>query len=244
MKCSTKRKFIPCKLLPACLKKVVQLYKNASKRIEDDKCRLFIMRFKLMLNLDTFHVIEKAVEVGADSSQYPNNWIFHTREKKPGKAFVDGKKIEFITAGGRVTKRKSEESNDGTDEEDNVAENTKLKKGTKAKGQVKKVPAKRKSEESDDAKRKSKESDEEENEDDGSGEDDKVQKKRLVASVASNKGDNSAAVVFEGDCLAVFETFLRTIPTCSADAQTYLRDTLGCWLFPVWPASFMAAVFY
>lgn len=35
-------------------------------------------------------VIEKAVEVGADSSQYPNNWIFHAREKKPGKAFVDG----------------------------------------------------------------------------------------------------------------------------------------------------------
>lgn len=35
-------------------------------------------------------VIEKAVEVGADSSQYPSNWIFHSREKKPGKAFVDG----------------------------------------------------------------------------------------------------------------------------------------------------------
>ena len=49
-----------------------------------------------------------------------------------------------------------------------------------------------------------------------------------MASVASNKGDNSAAVVFEGDSLAVFETFLRTIPTCSADAQTYLRDALGC----------------
>lgn len=48
-------------------------------------------------------VIEKAVEVGADSSQYPTNWIFHSREKKPGKAFVDGKKIEFITAGGRTS---------------------------------------------------------------------------------------------------------------------------------------------
>ncbi|MBA0599402.1 hypothetical protein Gorai_005622, partial [Gossypium raimondii] len=35
-------------------------------------------------------VIEKAVEVGADSSQFPSNWIFHSREKKPGKAFVDG----------------------------------------------------------------------------------------------------------------------------------------------------------
>ncbi|XP_058780457.1 formamidopyrimidine-DNA glycosylase isoform X1 [Vicia villosa] len=48
-------------------------------------------------------VIEKAVEVGADSSQYPTNWIFHFREKKPGKAFVDGKEIDFITAGGRTT---------------------------------------------------------------------------------------------------------------------------------------------
>ncbi|XP_057967783.1 formamidopyrimidine-DNA glycosylase isoform X3 [Malania oleifera] len=48
-------------------------------------------------------VIEKSIEVGADSSQYPSNWIFHSREKKPGKAFVDGKKIEFISARGRTT---------------------------------------------------------------------------------------------------------------------------------------------
>lgn len=48
-------------------------------------------------------VIEKAVEVGADSSQFPSSWIFHSREKKPGKAFVDGKKIEFIAAGGRTS---------------------------------------------------------------------------------------------------------------------------------------------
>ncbi|GLT57313.1 hypothetical protein SLA2020_302930 [Shorea laevis] len=34
-------------------------------------------------------VIEKAIEVGADSSQFPKNWIFHSREKK-SKAFVDG----------------------------------------------------------------------------------------------------------------------------------------------------------
>ncbi|KAK4395356.1 Formamidopyrimidine-DNA glycosylase [Sesamum angolense] len=45
-----------------------------------------------------YQVTEKAIEVGADSSQFPSNWIFHSREKKPGKAFVDGKKIEFITA--------------------------------------------------------------------------------------------------------------------------------------------------
>ncbi|KAE7997299.1 hypothetical protein FH972_001945 [Carpinus fangiana] len=47
-------------------------------------------------------VIEKAIEVGADSSQFPKNWIFHSREKKP-KAFVDGKEIDFIIAGGRTT---------------------------------------------------------------------------------------------------------------------------------------------
>jgi formamidopyrimidine-DNA glycosylase len=35
-------------------------------------------------------VIEKAVEVGADSSQFPNNWIFHSREKKSKKTFIDG----------------------------------------------------------------------------------------------------------------------------------------------------------
>lgn len=35
-------------------------------------------------------VIDKALEVGADSSQFPQDWIFHSREKKPGNAFVDG----------------------------------------------------------------------------------------------------------------------------------------------------------
>ncbi|PNT67070.1 hypothetical protein BRADI_3g20150v3 [Brachypodium distachyon] len=48
-------------------------------------------------------VIEKSVEVGADSSEFPQDWIFHSREKKPGKAFVDGKKIDFITVGGRTS---------------------------------------------------------------------------------------------------------------------------------------------
>ncbi|CAN1133130.1 Formamidopyrimidine-DNA glycosylase, partial [Linum perenne] len=35
-------------------------------------------------------VIEQAIKVGTDSSQFPKNWLFHFREKKPGKAFVDG----------------------------------------------------------------------------------------------------------------------------------------------------------
>ncbi|KAG5248567.1 formamidopyrimidine-DNA glycosylase [Salix suchowensis] len=48
-------------------------------------------------------VIEKAVEVGADSSEFPNNWIFHSREKKSKRTFIDGKEIDFIVAGGRTT---------------------------------------------------------------------------------------------------------------------------------------------
>lgn len=43
-----------------------------------------------LTSISFLQVIEKAVEVGADSIQYPNGWIFHNREKKPGKAFVDG----------------------------------------------------------------------------------------------------------------------------------------------------------
>ncbi|URE15387.1 Formamidopyrimidine-DNA glycosylase H2TH domain [Musa troglodytarum] len=50
-----------------------------------------------------YQVIDKALEVGADSSQFPKEWIFHSREKKSGKAFVNGKKINFITVGGRTS---------------------------------------------------------------------------------------------------------------------------------------------
>jgi hypothetical protein len=35
-------------------------------------------------------VIDKALAVGADSSQYPDGWIVRYREKKPGKAFIEG----------------------------------------------------------------------------------------------------------------------------------------------------------
>ncbi|KAF4387715.1 hypothetical protein G4B88_004042 [Cannabis sativa] len=130
-------------------------------------------------------VIEKAVEVGADSSQFPSNWIFHSREKKPGEAFIDGNQIEFILSGGRTTafvpelqkevgnhaaKKVSKQRKQSTrgkgnrdgnadnnvDEpeadEDNNAEATKGKKRRKPQGQVKKSPAKVKSEESDDVK--------------------------------------------------------------------------------------------
>lgn len=47
-------------------------------------------------------VVKYAVEVDADMGRFPKEWLFHHRwGKKPGK--VNGKKIEFITAGGRTT---------------------------------------------------------------------------------------------------------------------------------------------
>ncbi|XP_073002450.1 formamidopyrimidine-DNA glycosylase isoform X2 [Typha latifolia] len=47
-------------------------------------------------------VIQYAVEVDADSGRFPVEWLFHFRwGKKSGK--VNGKKIEFITVGGRTT---------------------------------------------------------------------------------------------------------------------------------------------
>ncbi|PHT88492.1 Formamidopyrimidine-DNA glycosylase [Capsicum annuum] len=47
-------------------------------------------------------VTEFAVQVDADCSCFPSEWLFHYRwGKKPGK--VNGKKIEFITAGGRTS---------------------------------------------------------------------------------------------------------------------------------------------
>ncbi|KAK8469824.1 hypothetical protein PHAVU_005G179300 [Phaseolus vulgaris] len=122
-------------------------------------------------------VIEKAVEVGADSNQYPNSWIFHSREKKPDKAFVDGNKIDFITAGGRTTayvpelqklsgsidvketgkpKRQASKKVSGdddtekpTDGEEGDLGNVKSKKGAKAGVKGRKPAIKKKSEESD-----------------------------------------------------------------------------------------------
>ncbi|XP_010654820.1 formamidopyrimidine-DNA glycosylase isoform X2 [Vitis vinifera] len=47
-------------------------------------------------------VIQYAVEVDAECSLFPLEWLFHFRwGKKPGK--VNGKKIDFISAGGRTT---------------------------------------------------------------------------------------------------------------------------------------------
>lgn len=49
----------------------------------------------VLTKLLILQVIDTAVEVGADSNQFPRNWIFHSREKKPGKAFVDGLALTF-----------------------------------------------------------------------------------------------------------------------------------------------------
>ncbi|XP_010462089.1 PREDICTED: formamidopyrimidine-DNA glycosylase-like isoform X1 [Camelina sativa] len=138
-------------------------------------------------------VIEKAVEVDADSSQFPSNWIFHDREKKPGKAFVDGKKIDFITAGGRTTayvpelqklsgkdaekaakvrpgKRcvKSKEDEQESEKED---ESAKPKKGQKPRGVRGKKPA---------PKKKTEDSDEEDDDADADGGDDSEAEEKIV----------------------------------------------------------------
>ncbi|KAL6644316.1 hypothetical protein ACP70R_015924 [Stipagrostis hirtigluma subsp. patula] len=114
-------------------------------------------------NCETLHqcikeVIEKSLEVGADSSQFPENWIFHSREKKPGKAFVDGKKIDFITVGGRTsayvpelqkldgmdaTASRSKRSKDDDDD-------AKLKKGRNAPGVSKRAKKETVAEDEDD----------------------------------------------------------------------------------------------
>ncbi|CAN6997810.1 unnamed protein product, partial [Brassica rapa subsp. trilocularis] len=119
-------------------------------------------------------VIEKAVEVDAESSQFPSNWIFHAREEKPGKAFVDGKKIDFITAGGRTTayvpelqklsgkdaekaakakpaKRGGAKSKEDDEEEELEKEDDSAKpKNQKPKGRGKKPALKRKTKDSED----------------------------------------------------------------------------------------------
>ncbi|KAG0523219.1 hypothetical protein BDA96_07G105000 [Sorghum bicolor] len=81
---------------------------QTASKISKDKCEILHQCIK--------EVIEESIKVGADSNQFPENWIFHSREKKPGKAFVDGKKIDFITVGGRTSAYVPElQKLDGTD---------------------------------------------------------------------------------------------------------------------------------
>ncbi|XP_030971519.1 formamidopyrimidine-DNA glycosylase isoform X3 [Quercus lobata] len=161
-----------CATLHKCIKEVIQY----AVRVDADSSR-FPLEWIFHFRWDK-KPGKKAIEVGADSSQFPKNWIFHSREKKSG-AFVDGKKIDFINAGGRTTayvpelqklsgnqaakvaaeprkktsKRKSG-GNDDTDElsneEEKIVETDQLKKGPKPRGRGKKPPMKRKSDDSDD----------------------------------------------------------------------------------------------
>ncbi|XP_066379226.1 formamidopyrimidine-DNA glycosylase-like [Miscanthus floridulus] len=81
---------------------------QTASKISKDKCEMLHQCIK--------EVIEESLKVGADSNQFPEKWIFHSREKKPGKAFVDGKKIDFITIGGRTSAYVPElQKLDGTD---------------------------------------------------------------------------------------------------------------------------------
>ncbi|XP_021736672.1 formamidopyrimidine-DNA glycosylase-like isoform X3 [Chenopodium quinoa] len=113
-------------------------------------------------------VLEKAVEVGADSSQYPSNWIFHSREKKPGKAFVDGKKIDFITVRGRTSAY--------------VPELQKLTgvQATEAPAKPRKQASKKNKDESDD--------DDDANDDNGDGREDEVENMKFKQMKNSKSG--------------------------------------------------------
>ncbi|XVF86413.1 hypothetical protein PTKIN_Ptkin18bG0037800 [Pterospermum kingtungense] len=125
-------------------------------------------------------VIRYAVEVDADCSHFPHDWLFHFRwGKKSGK--IKGKKIDFINAGGRTSayvpelqklsgtqatktagkprkrasKKKGGEDEDNdedgeTREEKEISKTAKSKRGGSPRGRGKKPPMKRKSEESDD----------------------------------------------------------------------------------------------
>ncbi|CAN8288210.1 unnamed protein product [Cochlearia groenlandica] len=159
-------------------------------------------------------VIEKAVEVDADSSQFPSNWIFHAREEKKGKAFVDGKKIDFITAGGRTTayvpelqkltgkdaekavkvkpakrgvKSKEEEDEQESEKEEDGQEESEKEDGS-AKPKKGKIPKSRGKKLA--SKRKTEDSDEEDDDADGgdeSEEEEKVKKPRGRATKPARK---------------------------------------------------------
>lgn len=50
------------------------------------------------------HVVGHAVAVGADAERFPPEWLFHRRwGKKDGGETVDGRKIVFVTVGGRTS---------------------------------------------------------------------------------------------------------------------------------------------
>ncbi|XP_027340726.1 formamidopyrimidine-DNA glycosylase isoform X3 [Abrus precatorius] len=68
--------------------------RQIASSLSDDSCSTLYKCIK--------EVIQLAVEVDADCSRFPLEWLFHFRwGKKPGN--ISGKSIDFITAGGRTT---------------------------------------------------------------------------------------------------------------------------------------------
>ncbi|XP_042951221.1 formamidopyrimidine-DNA glycosylase isoform X2 [Carya illinoinensis] len=124
-------------------------------------------------------VIQYAVRVDAECSRFPPEWLFHFRwGKRPGK--VNGKKIDFINAGGRTTayvpelqklignqaakalgepkKRTSKRKGGGNGDDDidepadekEIIGSEKLKKGPKPRGRGEKPTVKTKPKDNDD----------------------------------------------------------------------------------------------
>ncbi|XP_023645641.1 formamidopyrimidine-DNA glycosylase isoform X2 [Capsella rubella] len=147
------------------------------------------------LHTSITEVIQHAVQVSADSKEFPVEWLFHFRwGKKPGN--VNGKKINFITAGGRTTayvpelqklsgkdaekaakvrpgkrgvKSKEDDGDGEEDEQESEKEDgsAKLKKGQKSRGVRGKKPA---------PKTKTEDSDEEDDDADGGDDSDTEEK--------------------------------------------------------------------
>ncbi|XP_016649524.1 PREDICTED: formamidopyrimidine-DNA glycosylase isoform X3 [Prunus mume] len=167
-----------------------------------------------------YQVIKKSLEVGADSSQFPSNWIFHSREKKSGKAFVDGRKIDFITVGSRTTayvpelqklsgqqaaRAGSKQANkrkghgDGVNDDVNEAASdeevngsVQSKKGRKPRGQGKRSSAKRKSIESDDEDNANDSEDDDDDDNDDRHDEDQKNKTRKVTNNKQSKVEKTS----------------------------------------------------
>ncbi|XP_024183636.1 formamidopyrimidine-DNA glycosylase isoform X2 [Rosa chinensis] len=159
-------------------------------------------------------VIEYAVQVDAASTHFPCEWLFHFRwGKRPGK--INGKKINFITVGGRTSafvpelqkltgnqaakagSKRTNKSIDDVDEEasdEEVKGTTKSKKGRKPGGQAKRSAVKRKSKDSDDEDNDNDDSADDvdhEDSDDDADEDRKNKTRKVTTSKQSKAGTTS-----------------------------------------------------
>ncbi|XP_062155477.1 formamidopyrimidine-DNA glycosylase-like isoform X3 [Alnus glutinosa] len=197
-----------CANLHKCIKEVIQY----AVRV-DAECSRFPLEW-------LFHFRwgkrpgKKAIEVGADSSQFPKNWIFHSREKK-SKAFVDGKKIDFIKAGGRTAayvpelqklsgnqaakavgepkKRTSKKKSGGNDDDDSDEPASKEEEIIES-DELKKGPKPRGRGKRPSMKRKTEDSDDDEGDDDNIGgaatadsDNDEVQKKKMENTTTNKR---------------------------------------------------------